>query len=333
MSQLPQWPLALPARGGPVVVAGGLNTDILSRPHSALHAGTSNPAHTTFAPGGVGRNLAQTLAQLGVPTRLLGVVGDDAFGESLLGLTARAGVEVSGVVRRPGPSGSYLAVLSERGELVYGLSSMALTSDLRPADVPQWAGELSGAGLLIVDANLSPPMVAFLLEAAWERGVPAVLEPVSAPKAGPLSTVLSAARPLWLLTPDRAELAALTGQDLEQAGDAEVLSAARRLRVRGAQVVLLTLGRRGSWLVGEGGALPTPARQAQVRDVTGAGDALLAGLIAALWRGADWPEALAEAHLCAALTIEAPGAVRADLSPQLLTAERHRPALHGEPLT
>ena len=82
----------------------------------------------TFSPGGVGRNLAQNLAQLGVPTRLLGVVGDDAFGQSLLSLTAVSGVDVSGVLRRAGPSGSYLAVLTERGELHAGLSSMALTA-------------------------------------------------------------------------------------------------------------------------------------------------------------------------------------------------------------
>ena len=69
-----------------------------------------------------------------------------------------------------------------------------------------------------------------------------------------------------------------------------------------------------------------PARQAQVSDVTGAGDALLSGLLAARWHGYNWPEALKQAHLCAALTIEAPGAVRPDLSPALLDAERQRPA-------
>ncbi len=330
MSQLPQWRPVL-RRSGPVVVAGGLNTDILSRPHAPLQPATSNPAHTTFSPGGVGRNLAHNLALLGVPTRLLGAVGKDMFGESLLSLTAASGVDVSGVVRRPGPSGSYLAVLTERGELVYGLSSMALTAQLGPADVPQWAGLLDGAGLLIVDANLPIALVAFLLEAAHERGVPVALEPVSAPKAGRLRALLSPARPLWLLTPDRAELAALSQTDLSAAGDAELLAAARQLRQRGIQAVLLTLGRRGSWLVGEGEGqlLHTPARQAQVLDVTGAGDALLAGLIAALWRGLDWPEALTEAHLSAALTIEAPGAVRADLSPGLIAAQGARPALLG----
>ena len=314
-------------KSGPVVVAGGLNTDILSRSGAPLRSGTSNPAHTTFSPGGVGRNLAHNLAGLGVPTRLLGVVGDDAFGEGLLRLTAASGVDVSGVLRRSGPTGSYLAVLNERGELVHGLSSMALTAALAPADAQAWVSALDTASALLVDANLSPALIAFLLEAAARRGVPAVLEPVSAPKAERLRPLLSPARPLWLLSPDRAELAALTGLDLLGADDAALLEASRQLRQAGAEAVLLTLGERGSWLVGEGAPLHTPAYQAQVRDVTGAGDALLAGLIAALWHGQVWPGALRQAHLCAALTIEAPGAVRADLSPQLLLAERGRSVL------
>ena len=157
---------------GPVVVAGGLNIDLLSRPHAALQRGTSNPAQTTFTPGGVGRNLAQNLAQLGVPTRLLGAVGDDAFGESLLSGSQAAGVDVSGVLRLPGATGSYLAVLSERGELEYGLSSMALTSNLTPTDAAHWPDALDGVGLLMVDANLSPAVLALLLEAAQVRGVP-----------------------------------------------------------------------------------------------------------------------------------------------------------------
>ncbi|GAA4017195.1 PfkB family carbohydrate kinase [Deinococcus rubellus] len=314
-------------KSGPVVVAGGLNTDILSRLPAPLRLGTSNPAHTTFSPGGVGRNLAQNLAQLGVPTRLLGVVGDDAFGESLLNLTAASGVDVSGVLRRAGPSGSYLAVLTEDGELHAGLSSMALTAALTDAEAQRWAGHLDTASALIVDANLPPEVVARLLDEAARRGVPSVLEPVSAPKAGRLRPLLSPARPVWLLSPDRAELAALTEQNLTAADDAALLDAAQQLRQRGADFVLITLGQRGSWLVGEGLPIHTPARQAQVLDVTGAGDALLAGLIAARWYGQGWPDALRQAHLCAALTIEALGAVRADLSSERLLAEWGRPVL------
>ncbi|TSA84451.1 carbohydrate kinase [Deinococcus detaillensis] len=324
---MPRQPPAFISSGGPLVVAGGLNTDILSRSHAPLRLGTSNPAHTTFSAGGVGRNLAQNLAQLGVPTKLLGVVGDDLFGTGLLSLTEQSGVDVSGVLRRSGPTGSYTAVLEESGELHAGLSSMALTAQLSAADVSGWAEPLTGASALIVDANLPPDVVAFLLDEAALRGLPVALEPVSAPKAERLRPLLSPARPVWLLSPDRAELAALSGMDLaELEGDSALIDAAQQLRQRGAEWVLLTLGKRGSLLVG-GELLCTPARQAEVLDVTGAGDALLSGLLAGLWHGLTWPAALAQAHLCAALTIEAPGAVRAGLSPALLEAHLERPTL------
>lgn len=316
------------------MVAGGLNTDILSRSHAPLRLGTSNPAHTTFSAGGVGRNLAQNLAQLGVPTRLLGVVGDDLFGAGLLSLTEQSGVDVSGVLRHSGPTGSYTAVLDESGELHAGLSSMALTADLSAADVAGWAAQLDGASALIVDANLPPDVVAFFLDEAARRGVPVALEPVSAPKAERLRPLLSPARPVWLLSPDRTELAALSGANLTKLGDdGALIQTAQHLRQQGAEWVLLTLGKRGSVLVGEGPPLHTPARRAEVLDVTGAGDALLSGLLAGLWHGKTWAAALAQAHLCAALTIEAPGAVRADLSPDLLEANLERPTLDAAPNT
>jgi pseudouridine kinase len=314
---------------GPVVVAGGLNLDILSRPYTALRPGTSNPAQTVFSPGGVGRNLAQNLAQLGAPVRLLGVVGDDTFGESLLNQTRASGVDVSGVLTRPGSTGSYLAVLDERGELHCGLSSMALTAALTPADAAHWPKLLDAARLLIVDANLPAPLVDFLLDAARQRNLRVVLEPVSAPKAADLRFLLSPRRPLWLVTPDRAELAALVGEESISDEPDALIHASRRLRAFGAEWVLVTLGRSGSLLVGEGEPIVTPARQAQVHDVTGAGDAFLAGLIAGFELSQSWPEALHQAHLCAALTIEVGGAVRGDLSVELLGRERGRAALES----
>lgn len=322
----------LNVKAGPVVVAGGLNTDILSRLSGPLDLGTSNLAQTTFSAGGVGRNVAQNLAQLGVPTKLLGVVGHDAFGANLLSLTGQSGVDVSGVLRRNGATGSYTAVLTEGGELHAGLSSMALTQNLTPADAAPWTAQLEDASVLIIDANLPFAVVEFLLCEAASRGIKVVLEPVSAPKAAVLRPLL-AKYPIWLITPDLAELTALSGVKLTaQPEDGALLHLSQTLQQSLVQHVLVTLGKRGSLLVGEGPPIHTLARQAQVREVTGAGDALLAGLIAALWRQQTWHQALAEAHLSAALTIETVGAVRPDLSAELLHQHRARLPLRTETL-
>ena len=239
----------------PVLVVGGINADVLGRTLNTPVLHTSNPARASVTPGGVARNIAETLERLGVAARLLGAVGDDVLGAGVLDATARAGVDVSGVLHLPGQTGTYVAVLNEAGELHIGLAAMELTDALTPEVTAAWAAEVAGARLLVLDANLPPGTVRMLLDAARAAGVQAILDPVSAPKAARLRGLLEG---VWLLTPDRAELDALGGLD-------EVFR-------QGVHQVLLTLGAAGSVLHTPGQPpICTPAPAVSVQDVTGAG--------------------------------------------------------------
>ena len=101
-----------------VVVVGGTNMDVVARTSAPLVPATSNPGHTRISPGGVGRNIAACLGLLGAPVRLVSAVGDDAFGDEALRVTAACGADVGAVRRVPGATGTYTAVLDDRGELV-----------------------------------------------------------------------------------------------------------------------------------------------------------------------------------------------------------------------
>ena len=52
---------------GPVIVFGGANIDVKARIEGHAVEGTSNYGAITRSPGGVGRNIAENLARLGVP--------------------------------------------------------------------------------------------------------------------------------------------------------------------------------------------------------------------------------------------------------------------------
>jgi len=318
------------------LVIGGINADVLGRTLAAPALHTSNPARAGVTPGGVARNIAEHLARLlpaGVQAQLLGAVGSDPLGVGVLEATARAGVDVGGVLRLPGQTGMYLAVLDDAGELHIGLAAMELTDTLTPEVTADWLGAVAGAALLVLDANLPAATVLALLEAAHAAGVRAVLEPVSAPKAARVWSVIAGHPGLFLLKPDRAELAAMTGRP-GLAGEAEEAEAARQLLDRGVQHVLLTRGAEGSVLYRPHlPPLHTPAPRTRVQDVTGAGDSLVAGLCAGLVRGLNVPEAVRVGHACAAHTVASAQTVPADLTwdavsgPGLTTGDPS-PALH-----
>ena len=66
-----------------VTVIGGVNVDIVGFPNSPLVAQDSNPGTIRVSFGGVGRNIAENIVKLGVPTKLLSAIGDDVFGQQV----------------------------------------------------------------------------------------------------------------------------------------------------------------------------------------------------------------------------------------------------------
>ncbi|WP_415630036.1 PfkB family carbohydrate kinase [Nocardioides dubius] len=303
--------------GPSVVVLGGANMDIKATSAKAAQPGTSNPGTTTFAAGGVGRNIAENLARLGTRTSLVAAVGADPLGDQVLAATSDAGVNVEYVQRSPHGTGTYTAVLDADGELVIAVAAMRATAEIGPGDVDAARDLIATASLLVLDGNLTVDTLGYALDLAAAADVPVILEPVSAPKAEPLRALLDPQRPIHVMTPNRDELAALVGRDV--ATDAEVAAAVEELRERGVTHLWVRLGERGSWWCGPEGTTELAAVPAtEVVDVTGAGDAMLAAFCHATLAGESNVDAAAFAHAAAALTVASTHTVRPDLTERLV---------------
>ncbi|MEU8137111.1 carbohydrate kinase [Streptodolium elevatio] len=316
-----------------VVVVGGANLDIKARSAATAILGTSNPGSGSMAAGGVGRNIAENLARLGTPTYLIAAVGVDATGERLLADTAAAGVRLDHMHRSRHPTGTYTAVLDAGGELVLAVADMTATEHLLPEHLSPLRELLAHAGLLVLDGNLTAATASHALDLGQAAGVPTLMEPVSVPKAATLAPLIAADRPLYAVTPNREELTALTG--LPTGSDGELLAATGNLHERGVSHVWVRLGARGSLLSSlDEGHVFVPALPAGVKDVTGAGDAMLAAFAHALLAGHPVRSAVEHGTAAAALTIESAHTVRPDLSPRLLAqalAERGGSGRPGDP--
>ncbi|PTA67117.1 PfkB family carbohydrate kinase [Deinococcus arcticus] len=312
----------LPPDQGPgrVVVVGGANVDVKARTLAPVVPGTSNPGAAAQAPGGVARNVAENLARLGVAVSLIAAVGRDSLGDWLLRETEAAGVDVRAVLRAPGvATGTYTAVLDPGGELVVAVAAMAATEALTPAEMQARRGVLRGAAWVVADGNLPPPTLSHLLTLAHDAGVPVVFEPVSVPKAARLRPLLASGLAPHTVTPNVAELGALLGRALPDEPGA-LHAAAAELQAQGVAVVWVRRGERGSLLATPQGTWELPALPAQVRDVTGAGDAMLAAFLAALLSGRPPQEAARAGHAAAALTVESEFAVSPTLTPAAIQA-------------
>jgi pseudouridine kinase len=303
-----------------VVVIGGANVDVKAHSAARVRQGTSNPGHISLTPGGVGRNVAENLARLGTRTFLVAAVGRDAAGESLLNQTAAAGVRVEYVHRTDQPTGTYVALLDCDGEMVAAVADMAATSALGPEEVNRARDLIATAGLVVLDGNLDPGTLDHTLDLAHASGVRTIVEPVSVLKAARLAPHVTPARPLYAVTPNRDELAALTG--LAVRTDRQVRLGCDTLHQRAVRHVWVRLGERGSLLSSaSAGTTVIPAPSTTIRDVTGAGDAMLAAFCHAVLRGSEPLDAARFGQAAAALTIASAHTVRPDLTAQLIEAE------------
>jgi pseudouridine kinase len=291
---------------GSIVVVGGANLDVKAHSTRGAVPRTSNPGTVARSAGGVGRNVAENIARLGTRVSLVAAVGADPAGAEVLAATEAAGVDTSRVARGPQPTGTYVAVLDADGELLVAVADMAATESIGRSDIDAAAGLLATAELVVLDGNLVTAALGRALEVCAAKGVRVVLDPVSVPKAAALSDLISASTPLFAMTPNADELAALGGT--EQA-----------LHDRGVELVWTRLGAAGSRLSGPDGVVDVaPVTAPEVVDVTGAGDAMLAAFCHALLAGASPAEAAAYGQAAAALTVASPHTVRPDLTDELV---------------
>jgi pseudouridine kinase len=276
-----------------IIVIGGANIDIKARADGKYVAGTSNPGTVSFTPGGVARNIAHNLGSLGVNVALITAIGNDAAGEIATSATRAAGVDLGLCLREDTATGSYVAVLDEKGELVSAVNDMRILESLKPESVKPHRAALEAAKFIVADCNLSPDLLDYL---ALNFSDNLIVEPVSVSKSQKLLTLLDR-HEVFLATPNRDQIEAMTDtDDLDQA--------CQILHERGLQNLIVHLGSEGALLSsGKGMKNIRAAGQAQVRDVTGAGDAAVAGLVYGLLKDYDLAQAAQFGQVAASLVL------------------------------
>lgn len=289
-----------------VIVIGGANVDIKGRAHGGFVAGTSNPGEVTVSAGGVGRNVAENLARLGFSVSLVTVLGDDANGQLLRQACTAAAVDLSMGLTAHAPTGSYLAVLDAAGELVSAINDMRAIEALTTAHLETIADRLAYADMLVADCNLSEDCLAWLCRLSATRGVRLLIEPVSVPKARKLLSFHRSA-PVFAVTPNAQQIAALTS--------AQGIEAIPKLHALGFANVVLHRGGEGA--VASDGSQTVkvdPITISAIADVTGAGDAAVAGLVCGLLEGRGLAEAARFGQCAAAIKLSSAQSVASGLS-------------------
>jgi sugar/nucleoside kinase (ribokinase family) len=289
-----------------IIVVGDIITDVLAVLAAPLAPGSDTPAAVRVGGGGQAANTAAWLAWQGCPVTLVGAVGDDDAGRDRLAELTGQGVRCA-VRRSPGRATGTVIVLVRDGERTM-ITERGANLAISPDDVTAAlvgspdAGHLHLSGYPLLDPE-SRAAGLHALAAARERGL---TTSVDAASAEPLRRVGTAAFLTWVRGVDL--LLANAEEAVVLAEVADPRSAAREL----AGVARHAVVKRGPdgavWAGPDGRTVEAPARKVPVLDVTGAGDAFAAALLAAWVSGADPAEALDRSGAVGAVAVGTMGA-------------------------
>lgn len=251
-------------------------------------------------PGGAG-NVVRNLTALGAAVAFVSVVGDDQAGSDLTGLVGgQPGVEPWLLVQGSRTTTVKTRYVSQGQQLLR--SDREETTAIHPKLAERMlriAGDTLAATAVAVlsDYNkgvLGGTIPAQLIAAARVAGRKVIVDP-----KGPDYSRYAGAD---IITPNRRELAEATGMDVDT--EAAITLAATALRNQhGFGAVLVTRAEDGMTLITADGAEHFPAEAADVYDVSGAGDTVVATLAAGMAAGIELRMAVRLANIAAGIVV------------------------------
>ena len=291
-----------------VALIGGVNMDISAHSTAPMVPADSNPGRILCSPGGVARNVAENLVRMGVDARLLSVLGDDVFGQALRQAAATIGLDLSACATIPGQrTATYLSMHGADGDMGVAVNDMGILECLTPELLGRHTDLLSGAAALVVDSNVRQDVLTWIGTYWAHKAVFA--ETVSVAKCLKLQPVLGH---IHTLKANRLEAQALSGRPITSPHSA--CDAARSLHQRGVRNVVISLGASGvAWCNADGVVGHRAVQPVPMVSATGAGDALLSGLVYGYIHGLPLDTSVHWAMACAELTLSSTFANSPDL--------------------
>jgi ribokinase len=280
-----------------VLVVGSINIDLIVRCGRIPQEGeTIHGEDLVTAGGGKGANQAVAASRLGAQTTLIGRVGEDEFGLKLCAALQDDGVETQFIAADPGAATGAALILLEadgRNRIVIMSGANGRVGD---EEVATARSLMAKSDVVLMQLETPIPVVVSVATAAREAGVTSILD---AGAATPAAAEAGIPALVDIISPNESEAAALTGIEVRD------LSGARRaavaLREAGARQVVIKLGERGAYWLGQDADEHLPGFPIEPIDTTAAGDAFTACLAVGVAEGMNMPDAIRRANAAGAL--------------------------------
>lgn len=225
-----------------IVVLGGINNDLVIRCNVLPQPGETvkGISYNQFS-GGKGANQAVAAAKLGGNVVMIGAVGDDDFGSTLINKMREISIDVTNIKKvRKVPTGTAFILVDKKGQnLISFIGGANDEVDIKLID--QAENVIKKADVFLAQLECPVQVVEYAIKKASSFGTPVILNPAPA-----VSLSDSIIRRCTILMPNESEAEVLTGYKVGE--KKSVFRASNLLIERGCKIVVITLGEKGAYL-------------------------------------------------------------------------------------
>ncbi len=275
----------------PIVVVGNVFVDVKGFPDNKYIPSGRNSGRVETVHGGVGRNVAEDIANIELRPRFVSMVDDTPQGEEVINQLARHKVDTRYVISAPDGMGQWLAVFDSDGDIAASISKRPNMAPMAKLLEEKGDEIFADADSIVVEIDLDKDIIKQVFQFAHKYN-----KPVYAVVAN--MSIATQRRDFFqsidCFVCNEQEAGMLFVEDYSDFSPIELCEAISQ-KVMDARIpsMIVTMGSEGAVYADmHGGKGLCPAKYVEVQDTTGAGDAFCAGAAAGLTYGKSMQEAV-----------------------------------------
>ena len=272
-----------------------VNVDTMPKPGQTLLGGNFKEV-----PGGKGANQAVAMARLGGKVSMIGKVGNDSFGKTLINALNNDNVNTNHIHTANCSTGVAFITVDKNAQNAIVVAPGA-NFELSKDDIDKNIDCIKNSDIVVIQLETPLETVKYALQIAKDLNKYTILNPAPAIKLND-----DIIKNVDLLTPNETELEIISEMKIESKDD--INKAAKKMIEKGIKELIVTLGSKGSLYINEEKSFFKSAYKVEAVDTTAAGDSFTGALAVALSNNKNIEEAMDFASKVGALSVMKEGA-------------------------
>jgi ribokinase len=279
--------------GRKITVIGSINMDLVTKTSKIPKVGETVLGHSFHTiPGGKGANQAVAAARLGGDVTMIGAVGNDSFGGTLVDHLTNQGINTKSIMKvKDTSTGIATIILSEGDNSIIVVPGA--NNHVTPEVIEKHEDAIENSNILLLQLEIPLESVVRAVELAKKHGVLTILNPA----------------PIQKLPKELLEMVDfVTPNEHEQALLFSTIDGTEQELEKVMEKCIVTKGSKGVMIYKNGEEIEIPSIKVEAVDTTGAGDSFNGALATALCEGLKIEEACRFANVVGAISVTKLGA-------------------------